>query len=1235
MKKRKRKMEENKVKCLQVAFLISGSLLISIINSLSITTSTIVSCQPVATQFDEEHHRLNITQSNSSLNGNIMHTDMTSINLFNNSNRSQIDQPVSSSDSSMISQQQNISKSEYLSDNSLDNDLLAVESNPLSSVGSQTQAQAQKSTTQPPTRDQQTNPPYASNISTTSLSHLARLNSSFLQLTPITSQPLNDTYLLKLYRATNLPSFARDHQQHRAVPIESNIFQTKSHSTHQVINNNNYTSGFKYPYQKTTPSHQQTTNQSLPITSDWHSLYYSANKQTSPQSSSSVQTTTAISDHQLREDVKNFTQQRHDYFKPNISSHTAVSSGIEREGTAKISKSSNFGTLASVIDFPSLLTSSGDGFEEEHFERSLAVGNYQRTNARNMSWSQLLRQASESNIMESLMVTNRSIVSLLCDTDDMLIRFKFKQPFTGSVMTNLDKNKSCRLVGTGGYYYEMRISLNDCGTRQEMPRLFINNILIEFYDSSIKSSLANNQHYDLDIVGNEIKTIICSYPIKPRAPPPPDLPIGLSERIIDKAAAPSEPARLVYYEPLVLISGLLFLSLTLLGLTVSAYMLAKRFKGSRSNRMNLSIKRNLSDSTRGAGFTSSRMYRNSPAQVANFLLAPPLIGSEDDINKTRKLHKLPQTKSVKKYKTVPGRKSGTTNGKRLLNDRFGNVTLTKIGTKNDSRLDSYKQVTQNGFSTVNLNPNDSPDSLADKNDKSSITTIEIPFSTKTKPRGEFVYTPEKVFAASSSSDYSDLGQIHTSKQPTKAKVVGGNFERRGSKSTSPQEFQSKSSRTKLEEEAEENDEKTGRQTTFTRSTKKSSYYKSERLTRTEYPDVESKEIQAGGDTPPFGSLRSKLTSPKEFKRLQAITRMFEEVIVENLSAGNDGTTVGLKIDLKPSKYRNKILDEVEESERRLLANMLAKDELFRSLVVDSINREIFNKKLKESSTYGVKLSESTWRLFEEILLDPDINSAVDSNSIIDHIDSSTPSETDNASDHRRIIKQKNDQKNLRQHKYASEQQAIKKRPEISNEVVNNKESKSDNQVILNKAEDDKNAHNSVGTDNKHNHDEESVLVEIDAHHSDSPQVEQDDSLDSNDFNVREKISTYSKTPKESPKLVAELTTPSNRVQHKDTVRVSQFNSTTKEGGMTGTLINIDSVTNFTSSKDFSTYTKSRIEHTRYDAQIDSLPLFDQTEKVGSYEYAKETLKLSPKLSNNTFNRRILNKRPPLRKFSNE
>lgn len=1351
MKKRKRKMEEKRVavKRSQVALLISSSfVIILIINSILLTiiaNTAVVHCDPTvaaaatAAHFDEEHHRLNLSQSTSGVggsnNGNtltdhkiiIIQTETVPTNpsvLFNNANRSQQVNQANLSDSlQLISQQQQQqqctnNKSEISNDNSIidNNDLLAVESgHHLSSVaaGSQTK----QLTTQAPIREQQTNPPYASNISATS--HYARLLNNSLETTRTTLQPLNETssnYLSKLYRAKSLPTFLQDQQQHLTTNKDSPTFYqpTAKHSHQFNLHNYTTTGGLKFvPSQQQQASNHNnqatSSNVSLPITSSWHSLYYSPSVLATKQagrpaigSSSSVQVTTkaaaAATDEEEKEEGKYTTHQRN--IDNNLRSKINISQVEHESELSKTTSSSspfsstphqintNQQTISSITNFPSLLSSNGElEGEEEKFERTLAIGNYQRTNnTKNMSWSQLLRQATENNVMESLMVTNKSIVSLSCDTNDMLIRFKFKQPFKGSVVTNLDKSKSCRLLGTGGYYYEMKISLNDCGTRQEMPRLFINNIQIEFQD---KSSLQQNS---FDFVENEIKTIICSYPIKPRAPPPPDLPFGLSERIIEQATAPNEPAKLVYYEPLVLISGLLFLSLTLLGLTMSAYMLAKRFKSSRSTNLARRIDRSTfyqSNNDNGLkddnGFiSSSRLYRNSPAQIANFsFLSPPLIGSEDDINK-RKFDKIKaQTRKLEQnYKTIPderGRKIRA-NMKRY-SDSGNSFSISNKATIETTKNKSLKhnnenkqQVTQNGFSTINLNPNDSPDSLADKNDRSSITTIEIPFSSETR-------------LSEPSNTFESLNRIVSSKEIEEEEAVNSKSKRmmnRDSKPTSPPplpppEFNKLAETTRrkheireeegrnLQNQAKKEEINDHERLTRFRSTKKSSqYYKSERLTRRKYPRVQSKEVQAGGDTPPFGSFRSKLTSPREFKRLQEITRMFEEVIVEKVvskTANKDdndggGGKVVHKIDIKPSKYKSKILDQVEESERHLLANMLTKDELFRSLVVDSTNKETFDRKLKGSPTYGEKFSESTWKLLEEILLDQDINSflsspsGIDSNQVINHIDSSSNSAPDDDNDttkfaennsRQRVIKviTMNDHHNQQQHVVVSESHSM-----------HDKDGKFDNKVKSSNNKGDADANSSVGSSND---GDESVLVEINAavaQQPDSHQGEQNDSLNSvlqedSDDNVVKTNHTL-KPNNNSPKSLPEpLTanrelqsttsqpTTNNKVHHKDTVRVSQFNSTTKEGGMTGTLINIDSVTNFTSSKDFSTFTKSRIEHTRYDVQDDSLPSFGHIEKVNSYEYANETIKSSPKFNNNTFSRKMLKKPPAIGKSRDE
>lgn len=462
---------------------------------------------------------------------------------------------------------------------------------------------------------------------------------------------------------------------------------------------------------------------------------------------------------------------------------------------------------------------------EDEFERHLNEGQYQRTKSMaNMSWAQILRQANESDVMESLLVTNTSVVSLWCDTEDMLVRFKFRKPFHGRLSSTFDRDKSskCRVAGTGAHYYEMRVPLNDCGTKRENPRLFINNIQIQFYQSATTSS------FDLD--GDELKTIICSYPLKPRAPPP-------SERIVEAptdAPLEQQPAKLsqVYYEPLLLISGLVMLALAFVGLTTSAYLIAKRKRQLSS----------LSDALNSSPI-SGNIYRRAPAQLANTnrWLAPPLIGAPRSPRPTA-------TSSKSETKAI---------------SRTSPIQVTKPPRKSQHK----REPTVVG----------EVDSLVD--DSKSVTTIEVSYS-----KDKYI-------------------EQHT--QP----II----------------------------------------------------------------QTQSKAVQAEDESVPFSSLRPTLTSPREFKRLQEIARLFDPILIENhVDRGDDRSIVYTTTRLSPSKYKTRILDVVDEQELRELSHLLRTDELFRSLVIESTDEQIFRRKLRKHPMYASKFKSDTWRLLRDVLLDPEL-----------------------------------------------------------------------------------------------------------------------------------------------------------------------------------------------------------------------------------------------------------------------
>lgn len=531
-------------------------------------------------------------------------------------------------------------------------------------------------------------------------------------------------------------------------------------------------------------------------------------------------------------------------------------------------------------------------------------------------WAHLLHQATENGVVESFMATNHSIVSLLCDTNDMLVRLKFKQPFRGIVSTNLAPHKSCRLFGNGSQYYEMRIALYGCGTRQELPRLFINNIQIQFRDSTTEP---------IEQVEDELKTIICSYPMRARVHQPPEpntTPFAndanRSERIVeaprDDSSNPT-PARLVYYEPLLIIAGLLLLAFTLLTLTTGAYLfqrrrLRQRWLGSASTR-----------SSPLGSFTSPRIYSSSPAQLANRMphVAPPFIGAGK--KPTRTATKRPSGRKYANHPTGPWtsfkRKRMPTTYKKQLDYERSEVAQA-----------ADKSVSRGGVSIVQVDPHDdNGDSLDSKNNQSSVTTIEIPFvGQEIKSKG-ISLQPNGNKSSTRADD-----------QPTK--------------SSDPEAKGQQRVRDKFTTET------TSAQDCPAPSLKRA---KPNRRRSVRRRHQNSRETQTRQSALPFGSFRSKLTSPDEFKRLALVTRMFTDELHDNRPSP------------AASKYKSKILTTMTELERHQMSELLRNDEVFRSNVVDSTDHETFERKLRDNPKYWHKFRQETWNLLEEILMDPEIN----------------------------------------------------------------------------------------------------------------------------------------------------------------------------------------------------------------------------------------------------------------------
>lgn len=167
-------------------------------------------------------------------------------------------------------------------------------------------------------------------------------------------------------------------------------------------------------------------------------------------------------------------------------------------------------------------------------------------------------QKARKNEFSAEMVTNRTRALVSCETGEILVKINFTEPFRGVGYADYDRSSPCKFFGEGSNYYEMRLPLKGCGTKQEAPRLFVNNIVLRF-------------HRSLELEEDEVKTIVCRYP-PPQVPAPPPPP-GPPAKVIQ---AQPEPAKLTQYEPFVLIAGLLFFALLLAGVGTTSYVTRKQ-----------------------------------------------------------------------------------------------------------------------------------------------------------------------------------------------------------------------------------------------------------------------------------------------------------------------------------------------------------------------------------------------------------------------------------------------------------------------------------------------------------------------------------------------------------------------------------------------------------------------------------------------------------------------------------
>ncbi|CAB0043954.1 unnamed protein product [Trichogramma brassicae] len=150
---------------------------------------------------------------------------------------------------------------------------------------------------------------------------------------------------------------------------------------------------------------------------------------------------------------------------------------------------------------------------------------------------------------------NRTKAFLNCSQGSMQVDLMFAEPFYGLAYADFDRFSACITKGRGANSARIELPLKGCGTVQDPPRVFTNNIVVRF-------------HPAVEMDGDEVITIVCRYP-PARAEKPGPL---IAHR---ESTEPPPASGLNGFHILLLICTLLFMALLITGLGCS-YMCLKR-----------------------------------------------------------------------------------------------------------------------------------------------------------------------------------------------------------------------------------------------------------------------------------------------------------------------------------------------------------------------------------------------------------------------------------------------------------------------------------------------------------------------------------------------------------------------------------------------------------------------------------------------------------------------------------
>lgn len=76
-----------------------------------------------------------------------------------------------------------------------------------------------------------------------------------------------------------------------------------------------------------------------------------------------------------------------------------------------------------------------------------------------------------SHLSISLLTNFHFLISayLSCESGEMIVKINFTEPFRGVGYSDYDRSSPCKFYGDGKKYYELRLPLKGCGTKQVSP----------------------------------------------------------------------------------------------------------------------------------------------------------------------------------------------------------------------------------------------------------------------------------------------------------------------------------------------------------------------------------------------------------------------------------------------------------------------------------------------------------------------------------------------------------------------------------------------------------------------------------------------------------------------------------------------------------------------------------------------------------------------------------------------